>query len=579
MSNPVYFATPLLHYSTFPHNHYLVLGQSPPITLPQPQLSFIVPKMSEFQRLQLKQFPKVQDRETSESRYWKSFTTTSHEHLLGSPSCIHFNPSKNGSFLVTSSTSVHLYDSATDKVMRSFTRFKDDAFSGKFRKDGKLMVAGDASGAVKVFDVKSKAMLRQLTRHTLPVHATVWSSCGLKMISGSDDQSVRLWDLGTEECLWNLKGAHSDYIRCIDSNPAAPDVFLSGSYDHTLKLWDSRQRGSIYTFTSDLPVENCLIAPSGTMMFSSGGSDVKVWDLVAGKLLNTFSNHQKNVTGLCLDGTKSRLLSCGLDGHVKVYSLETMQTSHGMKLGSPIRSLGISSDNKKLVIGLMNGDLVVRTKKDMSSASGSLGAGSGSALLNTEARVTQGRLYKGAGVTVSTKSENMVETERMAKLRPYEIQLKKFNYQQALDTALKTRNPLVVVTVLEELCRRSGLTVALSGRDEGTLDPILAFCARYISHPRYTRLIVQVSHRIVDLYCGVLGHSDAIDELFHKLRQQVKAEVGFHREIMRVVGSLDEIISASALTRSSDTTVYDEMGTVDIQQEKNVTPNATTSAS
>jgi hypothetical protein len=33
------------------------------------------------------------------------------------------------------------------------------------------------------------------------------------------------------------------------------------------------------------------------------------------------------------------------------------------------------------------------------------------------------------------------------------------------------------------------------------------------------------------------------------------------------------------LTRSSDTTVYDEMGTVDIQQEKNVTPNATTSAS
>jgi U3 small nucleolar RNA-associated protein 15 len=519
--------------------------------------------MSEFQRLQLKQFPKVQDRETSESRYWKSFTTTSHEHLLGSPSCIHFNPSKNGSFMVTSSTSVHLYDSVTDKVLRSFTRFKDDAYSGHFRKDGKLLVAGDASGAVKVFDVKSKAMLRQLTRHTMAVHATVWSSCGLRMISGSDDQSVRLWDLGTEECLWHLKGVHSDYIRCVDSNPSAPDVFLSGSYDHTLKLWDSRQRGSIHSFDHQLPVENCLIAPSGTMMFSSGGNEIKIWDVVAGKLLNTFSSHQKNVTGMCMDGTKSRLLSCGLDGHVKVYSLETMQTTHGMKFGSPIRSMGLSSDNKKLVIGLMNGDLVVRTKKDMSSASGSLGVDSGSALLNTEARSKQVRLYKGAGATVSTKSENMVETERMTKLRPYEVQLKKFNYQQALDTALKTRNPLIVVTVLEELCRRSGLTVALSGRDESTLDPLLAFCARYISHPRYTRLVVQVSHRIVDLYCGVLGHSDAIDELFHKLRQQVKAEVSFHREIMRVVGSVDEIISASALTRASDTTVYDELEVLD----------------
>ena len=56
--------------------------------------------------------------------------------------------------------------------------------------------------------------------------------------------------------------------------------------------------------------------------------------------------------------------------------------------------MGLSSDNKKLVIGLMNGDLVVRTKKDMSSASGSLGVESGSSLLNTEARSKQVRLYK-----------------------------------------------------------------------------------------------------------------------------------------------------------------------------------------
>ena len=523
----------------------------------------MIEDMSEFQRLQLKQFPKVQDRETSEARYWKSFVTTSHEKLLGPPSCIHFNPLKNGSFVVTSSTSVHMYDSVTDKVIRSFTRFKDIAYSGRFRKDGKLLATGDASGTVKVFDVKSKAMLRQLTLHKMAVHATTWSSCGLRIISGSDDQAVRLWDLGTEECLWNVKGAHSDYIRCVDSNPSVPEIFLSGSYDHTLKLWDNRQRNSIHSFEHNVPVEKCLIAPSGTTMFSAGGNEIKVWDVVAGKLLHCFSSHQKNVTDICMDGTKSRLLSCALDGHVKFYSLETMQTTHGMKLGSPIQSIGLSSDNRKLVIGLMNGDLVVRTKKDMTSTTGSLGVDSGSALLNSEGRAKQNKLYKGAGATANTKSENMVETERAAKLRPYEVQLKKFNYQQALDTALKSRNPSVVVTVLEELCRRSGLTIALSGRDESTLDPILAFCARYITNPRYTRLIVQVSHRIIDLYCGVLGHSDAIDELFHKLRQQAKAEVNFQRQIMRVVGSLDEIISASAITRSNDNTVHEDVDAVE----------------
>lgn len=508
--------------------------------------------MAEFQRLPAKQFPKVQERETSESRYWKSFSTSSEERLLGPPNCIHFTP-KSESFLVTASTSVHLYDSLTDRVIRSFTRFKDEAYSGKFRKDGKLLLTGDASGAVKVFDVKSKAILRQLERHSQPVHATAWSSCGLKMISGSDDRSVRLWDLGTEECLWHMKNAHNDYIRCIDANPSAADIFVSGSYDHSLKLWDNRQRECVQQFSCAGPVETSLIAPSGTMMFSSSGNEIQVWDLIAGKLLNTLRSHQKNITGICMDGTKSRLLSCGLDGHVKVYSLDRMQTTHGMKFGSPIRSMALSSDNKKLVVGLLNGDLVIRSKKDMSSAAGSLGNVTSLSSDNTQ----QVRLYKGAGATVSAKSDNMVETERMVKLRPYEVHLKKFNYQQALDASLKTRNPLVVVTVLEELSRRSGLSIALSGRDESTLEPLLAFCARYISQPRYTRLIVQVTHRILDLYCGVLGQSDAIDELFHKLRQQVKAEVTFHREIMRVVGSLDEIISASEMTRVSDTTVQE----------------------
>ena len=57
--------------------------------------------------------------------------------------------------------------------------------------------------------------------------------------------------------------------------------------------------------------------------------------------------------------------------------------------------------------------------------------------------------------------------------------------------------------------------------DESTLEPLLAFAARYVSHPRYARLIVVVTHKILDLYASVLGHSDSIDELFLKLHRQV----------------------------------------------------------
>ena len=68
-----------------------------------------------------------------------------------------------------------------------------------------------------------------------------------------------------------------------------------------------------------------------------------------------------------------------------------------------------------------------------------------------------------------------------------------------------------------------------------------------MSHPSYARLIVLVAHKVLDLYGGVLGHSDAIDELFLKLHKQVKAEVGFQRQVMQVMGSLDAIVNSAMM--------------------------------
>ena len=62
-----------------------------------------------------------------------------------------------------------------------------------------------------------------------------------------------------------------------------------------------------------------------------------------------------------------------------------------------------------------------------------------------------------------------------------------------------------------------------------------------------------MAHTLLDMYGSTLGHSDAIDELFLKLHRQVKAELGFQRRIMHVMGALDGIIN-SALVGSEKRT-------------------------
>ncbi len=414
--------------------------------------------------------------------------------------------------------------------------------------------------------------MRQMKRHTAAVRSTVWACDGLRIVSGSDDKKVLRWDLATEEVLWNSKSYHTDYVRTVDASPVSADMFASGGYDHTVKIWDARQEAPLQSFVHGQPVEHCMFTPSGTMLLTAGGSEIKVWDILGGgRLLHTFNNHQKNITCLTMDGTHSRLLSAGLDGHVKIYSLQTMQVVHGMKFGSPLVSVAMSQDNKKLVVGFVDGNLMVRTRRPDSFANSS-GAGVGSTVapLALEAAslseshsslLRQNRFHKGAGLVHEHSAEDSgnVETERTARLQPYEKLLKKFSYQKALDAALKTHNPLVVITVLEELCRRSGLTIALSGRDESALEPLISFAARYVNHPKFSKLIIQVAHKVLDLYAGVLGHSEAIDELFAKLQRQVKSEVSFHRQIMRVMGSLDGIISAATMPRDTDSAVLEDM--------------------
>jgi U3 small nucleolar RNA-associated protein 15 len=542
--------------------------------------------MTNYQSLKLKQYPKIQERETSEAKFWKSFVLSREEKLIGSPNTIEFNPVRDGQFLITASNSVNLYESQPDRLQRTFSRFRGEVYSGRYRKDGKLLLAGDGGGYVKVFDVNSKALLREFRGHTSAVRAAAWSNSGLHIFSGSDDHTVRVWDLGTEDPVWCRRRAHDDYIRAISANPVAPEVFVSGSYDHTLKLWDTRQKRSTATFHHGAPVESCLISPSGTLLFSTGSNELKIWDILTGSLINTFTNHQKNITGLCLDATSNRLLSCGLDGHVKIYSLDTLEVKYGLKYSEPILSMALSKKTNKLIIGFVSGNIMIRNKEeatsqarltlnnglDHHSAAEKLpGSSSSPLLLDLPNNSSISRYYKGTGshqTKRSGASDDVVETERARRLHQYDIYLKQFRYSDVLDLALKSRNPVVVITILEELCRRNGLTISLNGRDESTLEPLISFCSKYISLPKYTRLLIQVVHRVLDIYGQVLNTSDAMDELFHKLNQQVKLELSFHRQIMRVMGSLDGIINTGSIRNKRNLESQKEFGEGKEEQEE-----------
>lgn len=256
--------------------------------------------------------------------------------------------------------------------------------------------------------------------------------------------------------------------------------------------------------------------------------------------MHSFSNHQKTITSLSLDSTGTRIISASLDGLVKIYDVATYKVVHGMKYNTPLLSVALSPENKLLVAGTSDGTLCTR-KRDIKIAEQ---MGHTSQTLVSTGSASYYNRGKSASAPVNSV---IVELGKKQRLKPYDKALKAFKYQEALDLALATRQPLIVISMLEELSHRQAISIALTGRNEVTLEPVLKFLSKYLCVPNYTPVLMEVCGIIIDMYTKIIGQSITVDELFKKLESTIRKEVTLQQKLLHMMGALDTIMAASVL--------------------------------
>lgn len=326
-------------------------------------------------------------------------------------------------------------------------------------------------------------------------------------------------------------------------------------------------------------------------LLSAGGTTVKIWNPVTGTAVCVCPvQHAKSLTSVLavpravapstsnaeVPNKVLRIWTAGLDGLIRVHAWEPttgqMNHVHGLKLqqqqpptdkskssSSPgITSLALTPQGDRVAIGWTDGTVWVRQQGPQKMPQKRLrDPKAGTYAFFTRgmnASAGQGDIIVGGGTTNSTGAADdygggilTSPATKKRKLRKFDMALKQFRYADALDEALETRIPSVVVAVFEELGKRRGLTIALHNRDEESLEPVLSFVARYIARPRFTALLVGVTNKLVDIYQDVAGQSETIDELFGKLKNQVKGEAVAQKKLLGVVGQLDMLLTASEL--------------------------------
>jgi len=155
---------------------------------------------------------------------------------------------------------------------------------------------------------------------------------------------------------------------------------------------------------------------------------------------------------------------------------------------------------------------------------------------------------RGANEVVD-ESDYLVFVDQKKTLKAYDKHLKAFSYSKALDTALDTRNPKVICSVLAELGKRNGLVNAVSGRDSTELESLLSFAHRYISNQRYTPQLISLMDCIVTVYGPDLKRDPLLGDLVGKIRASVREELETQNQMGRLVGAIEGIICVAELAQ------------------------------
>ncbi|CAI5476448.1 unnamed protein product, partial [Closterium sp. Yama58-4] len=503
---------------------------------------------------------------------------------------------------------VTVYSGVTREPLKTFSRFKGLAYSGRFRADGKLLVAGGDRGIVQVFNATTRTVLRQLNGHTDAVRAVRFALDKVHLMSGGDDSVLRWWDVSVQEPLRKM-AAHTDYVRSLSTNPASADLWASGSYDHSVLVWDVRVRDPVLKFQHAHPVEDVLFYPNGTMLAVAAGPQVSVWDMLKGGASTTplpssqpssqqadstsltpaaaatshsrplyiLGNHQKAVT--CLHVTPpislgngdppfpARLLTGSLDGHVRVFSLSDYKVKHMARHDGPILSLGMSARGTTLAVGMAGGQIAIRHRAPTDSERRHLQLAAAAAAVprvpgmqkSATKRGSKGRLhgplqtanfrYLVRGQTEEAAAEDyLVAQRKRVHLAVHDNKLRRFQHSAALRAAMQDatlEKPEMLIAVLEEMVARNVLANAIAVLPVKSLTRFLQFCRKLVPNPRYSTFLIPILHMVLDLRAQHVAATPKLQQGFHMLAQVVGAEAHVLAELAELQGFVLPLLRAS----------------------------------
>ncbi|XVF50627.1 hypothetical protein PTKIN_Ptkin04bG0116900 [Pterospermum kingtungense] len=221
------------------------------------------------------------------------------------------------------------------------------------REDAGFFISGSTDCSVKIWDpsLRGSELRATLKGHSRTIRAI--SSDRAKVVSGSDDQSVIVWDKQTTQLLEELKG-HDAQVSCV--RMLSGERVLTSAHDGTVKMWDVRTDTCVATVGRCSSAVLCMEYDDSTGILAAAGRDAvaNIWDIRAGRQMHKLLGHTKWIRSIRMVGDTVITGSDDWTARVWTVSRGTCDAVLACHAG-PLLCVEYSASDKGIITGSMDG--------------------------------------------------------------------------------------------------------------------------------------------------------------------------------------------------------------------------------
>lgn len=250
---------------------------------------------------------------------------------------------------------IRIWDIHTQQQRHVLTGHEDAVLSLLYTPQGTLW-SGSLDGTLKHWTAEGicvQTLDRERDGHSGGIWAIALSLDGNRLLSGSQDQTLKLWDAVSGSLIDTLNG-HQSWIRAVAISPDC-QTLLSGSADGMLKIWRADGAGKYRCQQTHVahsgPVLSIAIHKGGQQIAtSSTDRTIKLWKLKSGTYqsipLAIPLAHDRWVKSLTYSPDGSTLASCSQDETIKLWHATSMENaptlSQTLRMPRPYEALNIA---------------------------------------------------------------------------------------------------------------------------------------------------------------------------------------------------------------------------------------------